>query len=126
MGATGAGFANYSAVHEQAARERYRRQGPGRGNPHSFWVRARNPHNEYVMQLVGGGDRVAGAVPRLARPDVPAGGARAPAGQRPLAGMGLAFAVGCLFNSLLMDFVEGHLYIALLAWLLAENRYPRA
>ena len=38
--------------------------------------------------------------------------------------MGLAFAAGCLFNSLLMDFVEGHLYIALLAWMLAENRYP--
>ena len=41
----------------------------------------------------------------------------------PLAGMALAFAVGCLFNSMLLDFVEGHFYIALLAWLLAENRY---
>ena len=35
----------------------------------------------------------------------------------------MAFAVGCLFNSMLLDFVEGHFYIALLAWLLAENRY---
>jgi len=36
----------------------------------------------------------------------------------------LAFALGGLFNSLLMDFVEGHLYIGLLAWLMAGMR-PR-
>ncbi|HWP10223.1 MAG TPA: glycosyltransferase family 9 protein, partial [Ramlibacter sp.] len=28
----------------------------------------------------------------------------------------------CLFNSLLMDFVEGHFYVALLAWMIAETR----
>jgi hypothetical protein len=38
-----------------------------------------------------------------------------------LAGLCLAFAIGCLFNSMLMDFVEGHLYTALLAWLLARR-----
>jgi heptosyltransferase-3 len=48
--------------------------------------------------------------------------ARAPVGGT-LGGIALAFAVGCLFNSMLLDFVEGHFYVALLAWLLAENRY---
>jgi heptosyltransferase-3 len=39
-----------------------------------------------------------------------------------LAGVALAFAVGCVFNSLLLDFMEGHLYVTLLAWLLADAR----
>ena len=33
----------------------------------------------------------------------------------------LAFATGCLFNSLLLDFVEGHFYGALMAWLLVRR-----
>jgi O-antigen ligase len=41
-----------------------------------------------------------------------------------LTGVSLAFAVGCVFNSLLMDFVEGHIYGVLLAWLLAQSAQP--
>jgi heptosyltransferase-3 len=124
-GATGAGYANYAEVNEQAARERYRKGAPDQGHLKNGWVRADNPHNEYLMHWIGGG------VPALALFLVWLGltfrhAARA---SRPtsavLAGLGLAFAVGCLFNSLLMDFVEGHLYVGLLAWLLAESRYAR-
>ena len=122
---SGAGFANYAVVHEQAARARYGAE-PAVINDPSQWVRTSNPHDEYVMQLVGGGVISLGlfllwlylplrAVAR-ARPPV--------AGM--LTGAVLAFATGCLFNSLLLDFVEGHLYMAVLALLLAEHRFARA
>ena len=109
---------------QQAARERYRGKGPAEANPNAFWIRASNPHNEYVMQLVGGGvTALALFLGWLGLTFRQAARARRPVSGL-LAGMGLAFTAGCLFNSLLMDFVEGHLYIALLAWMLAENRYP--
>jgi heptosyltransferase-3 len=124
-GIAGAGYANYSKVHERAARERYRGDGPNQAHLKNGWVRANNPHNEYLMHLIGGG------IPGLALFLAWLGLTfrHAARGSRPtsavLAGIGLAFAVGCLFNSLLMDFVEGHLYVALLAWLLAEDRDAR-
>ena len=122
-GATGAGFANYAVVHEQAARARYGAD-TARASAHpTDWLRSNNPHNEYLMQLVSGG---AGSLAlflgwlgvtlrQAIRSRSPAGGM--------LTGIALAFAVGSLFNSLLLDFVEGHFYMAVLAWLLAENRY---
>ncbi|HWP12751.1 MAG TPA: O-antigen ligase family protein, partial [Ramlibacter sp.] len=104
-GLTGAGFANYSAVNEQATRERYPDGASPQAHPQDVWVRAANPHNEYLMQLISGG------VPALvlfltwlgltfrhaARASRPASAM--------LGGMTLAFATGCIFNSLLMDFV---------------------
>ena len=39
-----------------------------------------------------------------------------------IAGLVLAFAVGCLFNSLLRDFIEGHFFVVVLSWLLAQAR----
>lgn len=124
-GTAGAGYANYSAVHEEAARERYRDGAPNHAHLKNGWVRANNPHNEYFMQLIGGG------VPAFALFLAWLGLAfrHAARANRPtsamLGGVTLAFATGCLFNSLLMDFVEGHLYVALLAWLLAEDRDRR-
>lgn len=124
-GTVGAGYANYSAVHQEAARERYRNGAQNHAHLKNGWVRADNPHNEYFMQVIGGG------VPALALFLAWLGltfryAARA---SRPtsamLGGVALAFATGSLFNSLLMDFVEGHLYVALLAWLLAEDRDRR-
>jgi heptosyltransferase-3 len=124
-GTIGAGYANYSAVHQEAARRRYRDGEPNQAHLKNGWVRTSNPHNEYFMQVIGGG------VPALALFLAWLGltfrhAARA---SRPtsamLGGMALAFAIGGLFNSLLMDFVEGHLYVALLAWLLAEGRYAQ-
>lgn len=122
---TGAGFANYSAVHEQAARARYRQEPAVIDDP-SGWVRTGNPHNEYLMQLIGGGVVSLGlfllwlglALRVAARARAPLAGIAT--------GVVLAFATGCLFNSLLLDFVEGHLYMGLLAWLLAEHRFASA
>lgn len=116
----GAGFTRYAEVHEQVALARYRADPARKHYVNSTWLRTSNPHNEFLMQLVGGG-AVALALflawlglPMLRRS---ANGTA----HASLAGISLAFAVGCLFNSLLMDFVEGHLYVALLAWLLAQT-----
>lgn len=122
-GATGAGFANYSVVQKEAARARYREGGPDQANPDNDWVQVGNPHNEYLMQLIGGGlPALALFLTWLGLTLRHAARARPPVGAL-LAGIALAFATGSLFNSLLMDFVEGHFYIALLAWLVAENRH---
>jgi len=90
--------------------EAMRRVSPGR----EAYVTA-NPHNEYFnlgiqLGLLGMGLfsyllyrqwRLATALPAM---------------EQPLAqGFVLAFAVGCLFNSLLMDFTEGHFYAYLSA-----------
>lgn len=121
-GATGAGFANYGAVHQAAARARASLDPAAAVPPqHAPWIEVENPHNEYLMQLISGGAAalvlflvwLSAALAQAARSRAPLGGA--------LAGITLAFAVGSLFNSLLLDFVEGHLYVALLAWLLAER-----
>lgn len=117
----GGGFAHYADIHEQAVKTRYGASAP---QAQVNWTRATNPHTEYLMQLVGGGIASLAlfllwlALPMLRKG--PSGHVRAS-----LFGIALAFALGCLFNSLLMDFVEGHLYCALLAWLLAQSsQYP--
>jgi len=120
---TGIGYAHYAEAHEGAARARYANDPAGRQILQEPWIQATNPHNEYLMQMVGGG------APALALFLLWLGLAvraalrsRAPLDSRGLlVGVVLAFATGCLFNSMLMDFGEGHLYMALLAWLLAEN-----
>ncbi len=124
-GATGAGFANYAVVHEQAARARSASEPGDTANLRAHWLRVSNPHNEYLMQLIGGG--VASLSLFLAWLGVAlrtGARARTTAGAMLIA-ITLAFAVSCLFNSSLLDFTEGHLYMALLAWLLAEIRAPR-
>ena len=83
-------------------------------------MRTANPHNEYLMQLVGGGFAaltlfLAWLVLPMMRKGQSVGV------HTSLVGIALAFAAGSLFNSLLMDFVEGHLYVALLVWLLAQS-----
>jgi ADP-heptose:LPS heptosyltransferase len=121
-GLTGAGYANYAAVHAQAGRDLYPDVAKGRDASEALWLRSANPHDEYVMQLVGGGVISFGlfvgwlglAWRRARQVPPPLGGM--------MAGVVLAFAVGCLFNSLLLDFIEGHIYIALLAGLIAEAR----
>jgi O-antigen ligase len=81
-----------------------------------------NPHNEYLLQLGAGG------LPALALfllwLVLPMARGLGRAGQ-PWAGalgcVALAFATGCLFNSLLLDFTEGHVYGTVLAALLAQR-----
>jgi O-antigen ligase len=116
--ATGLGYANYSARHLQAAHKRYAIDPQRKHYLQSHWVNSSNPHNEYLMQLVGGG--IPALVLLLTWLSLPILRRAAPGTQALLTGVSLAFATGCLFNSLLMDFVEGHFYMALLAWLLAR------
>lgn len=124
--ATGAGFANYAAIHEEAAKHRYSQDPINGPRLLAGWERGGNPHNEYVMQLVGGGVFALAlflawlgvTMAHALRAPVPVGGM--------LGGTCLAFATGCLVNSLLMDFTEGHFYMGVLALLLAQSRYgPR-
>ncbi|MHB1124573.1 MAG: glycosyltransferase family 9 protein [Ramlibacter sp.] len=118
----GVGYAEYGPAHEQAARQRYPGLTPQETEQRALWMRSSNPHNEYVMQLAGGGIVALalfvgwlGAILRRAAT------ARRPVGAV-LAGLTAAFAIGSLFNSLLLDFIEGHLFVALLALLVAECR----
>lgn len=121
----GAGYGNYGALHEQAARERYGSDPARAGYLRQEWVRTPNPHNEYAMQLVGGG--IVGLGLYLAWLGLALRrGLRLPPPMRALvAGTVVAFAAGSLFNSLLMDFVEGHLYTSVLAGLLAAAAATR-
>ena len=119
---TGVGYANYDTAHEQAARERYPGLTPQETEQRALWMRSSNPHNEYVMQLAGGGIvALALFVGWLAAILRRAATARRPVGAV-LAGLAVAFAISSLFNSLLLDFIEGHLFVALLALLVAECR----
>ena len=95
--------------------------------PDALWASSENAHNEYLMQAAAGGLPalllfVAWLMAPVAvlwrRPHERAG----PAGT--LACIALAFAIGCLFNSLLLDFIEAHLYGALVAWLMARQEPP--
>lgn len=120
----GVGYNHYSEAHQDAVRRAYGNDPERRHMVDAFWARSVNPHDEFVMQLVGGGIvALALFLAWLAAPVVRrrADGTTSAA----LVGVVAAFAVGCLFNSLLMDFVEGHYYTALLAWLLALESAPR-
>jgi O-antigen ligase len=83
-----------------------------------------NPHNEYLMQLGAGGlPALLLFLLWLAWPIVRA--ARNAGKGKPWSSavgcIALAFAVGCLFNSMLLDFIEAHFYASLLAWLLVRR-----
>jgi ADP-heptose:LPS heptosyltransferase len=118
----GAGYANYPAVHAKMAAELYPELANSPAAAEALWLHSANPHDEFVMQIVGGGLAalalfvawLALALRRAARAGPPLAGM--------LGGLTLAFAVGCTVNSLLLDFTEGHIYVALLAMLLAEAR----
>jgi ADP-heptose:LPS heptosyltransferase len=118
----GAGYANYPVVHAQVARELYPALEASPQAAQALWLRSDNPHDEFVMQLVGGGvialalfvAWLALAFRRAAQAGAPVGGM--------LGGLALAFVVGCTVNSLLLDFTEGHIYVALLAMLIAQAR----
>ncbi|HTH78659.1 MAG TPA: glycosyltransferase family 9 protein [Ramlibacter sp.] len=117
----GVGYANYAKAHEQAAQKVYANEPDRDAYLRGFYSHIGNPHDEYALQLVAGG--IVGLV--LFAAWLGAAGwqaRRVPA----LAGAVIAFAVGCIFNSLLLDFTEAHLYAALLAWMLADARDARA
>lgn len=122
----GAGYANYRQEQEAAAVARYAGDPASAGYLRGNWFRGDNPHNEYANQLVGGGVIGLGLfvawLVLLLREARRMGGAHGAA----LAGVTIAFAVGCLFNSSLMDFIEGHTFMAIVALLLAEGLHGPA
>ncbi|WP_053076774.1 glycosyltransferase family 9 protein [Caenimonas sp. SL110] len=119
----GAGYANYAGEHEKAAQARYRTPVD---HVNAIWMRSTNPHNEFLMHLISGGViALALFVAWLALTLRAAARARPGIGAL-MTGLVLAFIIGSAFNSLLLDFVEGHIYMALLAWVIAENRYACA
>ena len=77
-----------------------------------------NLHNEYLMQWAGAGlPALLLFLAWLAAPVLRRSSSHT--ARWSVWGLVLAFAVGCLFNAWLLDFIEGHLYVALLAWLLS-------
>lgn len=116
----GAGYTRYAEVHADAVHRRYGADPAQAATLKAPWVTTPNPHNEYLMHLVGGGSAALALF--LAWLSLPLLRRQPGAGASPvLVAAVLAFALGCLFNSMLMDFVEGHFYVALLAWLLART-----
>ena len=120
-GAAGAGYANYGPVQLEAAEARYGPDPARSAYLKSYWIRIANPHNEYAMQLIGGGVAalaiflawLGGACRQALRMQGPA--------RDLLLGTVLAFATASIFNSALMDFIEGHIFAAMLAALLAAG-----
>lgn len=83
-----------------------------------------NPHNEYLLQLGAGGlPGLLLFIAWVAWPMVRAARDKRP--DRPWVGaagcIALAFAVSALFNSVLLDFVEAHVYAALVGWMMARR-----
>ena len=121
----GVGYGRYAEFHEPVARQRLSRE-PGWKPANASWeVLSNNPHNEYLLQLACGGlPALLLFLGWLAAPAL----RRDPDGRAPpaLVGVVIAFGFACLFNSLLLDFVEGHYYMAVLAFLLARERRATA
>jgi len=113
----GTGTQHYPAVLREAAVQRH-------GDAALPGAASENPHNEYLMQLGAGG--LPALLLFLAWLAIPMWrGLQERRGDRPWAGavacVTMAFAVAAVFNSVLLDFVEGHFYTALLAWLLVRR-----
>lgn len=113
----GTGWQNYAQVFDRASTPRH-------GGARPPGTLSDNPHNEYLMQLGAGGFPalllfllwLAAPMWRALRGDTE---------RSPWAGalgcVALAFGVGCLFNSLLLDYMPGHFYGALMAWMMVRR-----
>ncbi len=121
----GVGFAGYTAAHRAAFLARQAREPALYAHVPEVWTRSTNPHNEYLMQLLGGGIAALGLYLAWLAVTLRQAVRRTGTARAMLTGLCLAFIVGGVFNSLLLDFTEGHFYIALLAWLAAEAARAR-
>jgi O-antigen ligase len=115
----GAGFTRYGELQDRAVQQHEAGLPAPNLQMQDVLARTPNPHNEFLMQLVGGG--LPALALFLAWLTLPVLRRATPRWQPGLVGLVLAFAAGCLFNSMLMDFTEGHFYVAVLAWLLAAG-----
>ena len=114
----GTGWVHYADVYRAVALARHPDQ------PELAGSRSDNPHDEYLLQLGAGGlPSLLLFLAWLAWPMWRA--VREGPDRNPWTGvagsLAIAFAVGALFNSLLRDFAEAHLYVALMAWLLVRR-----
>ncbi len=118
----GVGYAGYAEAYRLALAERMARDPAFYAHVPQIWTHSDNPHSEYLMQLLGGG--IVGLVLFLLWLLVIVRQAVALAApyRRVLMGLCIAFAVGCLFNSLLLDFMEGHFFVIVLAAALCAGR----
>ena len=122
--ATGSGFAHFRAVRDEAAEARYAKD-PLRAHYLRFQsLKVGNPHNEYAMQIIGGGIVSLALFLAWLLAALRTGAASAAPTGPMLVAATIAFAIGCAFNSMLMDFIEGHFYMGLLACLAAACRWP--
>lgn len=116
--ALGTGWPHFPAALREMSARRH-------GTPSSVYgANSDNPHGEYLLQLGAGGlPALLLFVAWLASPVWRAWKNRA--APEPWTGLmacvTLAFALAALFNSVLMDWVEAHFYVALLAWLQARR-----
>lgn len=121
----GVGFANYGEAHSAVVKQMYANDPEAYAKLPQTWRFTSNPHSEYLMQLLGGGiPALLLFLAWLTTTLLEAWRTRTTGGHM-LCGFCLAFALGCVFNSLLLDFVEGHVYMALLAWLMAQEAASR-
>ncbi|HEX2544781.1 MAG TPA: O-antigen ligase family protein, partial [Ramlibacter sp.] len=112
----GVGWAQYADTFQEVSARRLGKNAPP--------IASENPHNEYILQLGAGGvPALVLFVAWLAWPLWRVLRAR----RRPspwlgaLACVTVAFAIAAIFNSVLHDFVEAHMYSALMAWLLVRR-----
>ena len=121
----GVGYTRYAEVHADAAQRRLASEPQSAVYLHDPWIHTSNPHNEFLMLWLGAGlpalllflvwlGAIAWRARRAAAREASVKEAWA------LTGLLLAFALGCLFNSLLRDFTEGHYFAVMLSWLLAR------
>lgn len=86
-------------------------------------IQQANLHSEFLMQWASGGVvAVLLLVAWLACPVLSRG--HGTDIRRSVLGIVLAFSIGSLVNSWLLDFTEGHVYIVLVAWLLSQRYRP--
>ncbi len=114
----GSGWVGYADAFRAAALKRH----PGK--PDLLGAESTNPHSEYLLELGAGG--LPALLLFLAWLGWPMWrGLRENSAEHPWAGaagcVALAFATSALFNSVLLDFMEAHLYAALMAWLMARR-----
>lgn len=116
----GLGYSNIASHYQAWITERARLDPRKAPYAEPSFSRPTNLHSEFLMQWVGGGAIALVLLTAwLASPLLSRGHSQGT--RRSVIGLVLAFFIGCLVNSWLLDFTEGHIYIVLMGWLLSER-----